>query len=84
MSTLRPLILESSNLSTAWGMALNYAFETSKRSLSPLVLSISDFQSPLPPEDSDLRRATDDELARHGMNSVAVSGLVIFPLRNVV
>lgn len=79
MTTLRPAIVESPNLSLAWGKALVKSFETSKRSLAPLVLTISDFQSPLPLEDADIRKATDDALERLELNSVAVSGLMIFP-----
>jgi len=79
MSILRPVVFESANLSLAWGQALIYSFDAPKSSIAPMVLSIAGFKSPLPPEDSEIRKAADDALEQQQENPVAVSGLMIFP-----
>jgi hypothetical protein len=79
MSILSPVVFESENLSLAWGRALVQAFDAPKSLLAPMLLSVAGFRGPLPPEDMDVRKAADEALERQEENSVAVSGLMIFP-----
>lgn len=79
MSILGPVMVEADNLSIAWGRALLTVFDSSKSSLSPLVVSVSNFKGALPPEDNDIRLATDATLAEYDLNPVRVSALTIFP-----
>lgn len=79
MSVLAPVVIDSPNVSLAWSGALLHAYDNPQRTLAPAVVSISDFQSPLPDEDPDIRSAADIALAHCGKNSVRVSGMLIFP-----
>jgi len=79
MSIHRPIVVESPNLALAWGQALLHSFESSRRTLAPIIVSIANFDTPVPLEDTDIRQATDEALERLELNSVRVSGLMIFP-----
>lgn len=81
MSTELPKLIESPNLSYAWGHALIRAVNTSKRELCPLIVSVGPFKSPLPEEDNQIRGALEKELKRQKKNPCDVSGMVIFPHR---
>jgi len=79
MSVHVPVVIESNNLSVAWGRTLLHAAENSKSSLSPVVVSISSFSPPLPDELVTIRDSTDKALVKQGCNPVRVSALTIFP-----
>lgn len=81
MSTKAPIVIERTNLSHAWGEVFLAAANTTKRNLRPMVVSVGDFDSALPPEDEILRQATDEMLARHTKNSIDVSAMTIFPYK---
>lgn len=76
-----PLLIDSSNLSLAWGQALLRVLESPIGQCRPLVVSIGDFQGDLPPEDDAIRTETDRLLEAEGCNSCDVSAMVIFPYK---
>lgn len=79
MSVNRPVVIDYPCLSRAWGAALLYAFDSTDQTRAPIVVSVSNFAGELPPEDAQIRSAVDKELALCAMNSVRVSGMMIFP-----
>jgi len=79
MSVLGPTLIEADDVSVAWGRTLLHVFNTGKASLSPIVVSISNFSLPLPTEIAAIRQAADAMLVRYGQNTVRVSALTIFP-----
>lgn len=81
MSTKAPIVIERSNLSHAWGEVFLVAVDTTKRDLRPVVVSVGDFDSALPPEDEVIREATDTMLKAHAKNSIDVSAMTIFPYK---
>ena len=81
MSTAAPILIESSDLSHAWGELFLYTMSGAKQRLSPVVLTIGDFTPPLPPEDDSIRRALDGTLEGLGKNTSDVSAVTIFPYK---
>jgi hypothetical protein len=79
MSVNRPVIIDASNLSIAWGQALLHAYDSTDRTRSPLLLSVSEFSGPLPAEDRQIRAAVDKALGQCGKNTAKVSGMMILP-----
>lgn len=78
MTVAVPSVFQSSNLSLAWGQVLIHALRT-ERTRTPAVVSISGFAGSLPAEDKELREAVDAVLDLHRKNTVATSGMMIFP-----
>ncbi len=74
-----PVLIESANLSAAWGRTMLHAWKQSGTASAPMVLSVSRFVPSLPPEDQEIRNAVDQELLRCGKVSVRISGMTIFP-----
>ncbi|MBI1247128.1 thymidylate synthase [bacterium] len=79
MNLASPLVIESSNLSVAWGEAFLHTFNFPKRQLRPILLSVIGLSGDAPSEDQIMRKALDAALLAGGKNSVRVSGLTIFP-----
>ena len=79
MSVNRPVIIDASNLSVAWGQALLHAHDSTDRTRSPLLLCVSGFSGALPPEDQQIRAAVDKTLTQCKKNAVKISGMMIFP-----
>lgn len=78
MSTKVPVHIISDNLSFAWAAAFLKAFETSKKNLAPMTISITNFRG-IPPEHSGIRAAVDRALAKFSKETVRVSAFTIFP-----
>jgi len=76
-----PLLIESSNLSLAWGQALLEVLDNPIGQCRPLVVSIGGFNADLPPEDDTIRKETDRILKSEGCNSCDVSAMVVFPYK---
>lgn len=78
-----PIVLESSNLSLAWGKAFLEVITSPKDTCRPLIVSasIDDLDNNLPCEDPDIRLALDQLLKQQHCNSCSVSGMVIFPYK---
>ena len=79
MSVAVPRVIQSSNISEAWGRVFLDALHTTPRSRSPVVMSLAGFSGPLPSEDMVIRQAVDAALCKCEKNTVAVSGMTIFP-----
>jgi hypothetical protein len=76
-----PLLIESSNLSLAWGQALMEVLDHPIGECRPMVVSVGGFSEELPPEDHAIRKETDRLLKSQGCNSCDVSAMVIFPYK---
>jgi hypothetical protein len=81
MSTSAPIIIERSNLSLAWADAFMATLDSGRSGLRPLVITVGDFPSLLPPEDLTIRAALDHRLVALGKNPSDVSGMMIFPYK---
>ena len=79
MSINQPALIESPNLSHAWAKAFIHVYDQTPATRAPLLLSISGFSTPLPTDDQEIRSSLDETLCRFGMNTSAVSGMMIFP-----
>ncbi len=79
MSIAVPKVVQSPNLSIAWGLAFLEAYNATTRSRTPLLVSIGGFDGDLPAEDESIRTAVDRALVQHDKNQIAVSGMTIFP-----
>jgi len=79
MSIAAPRIIQSSSLSEAWGRVFLHALKTTRRTRIPVVLSLAGFSGDIPDEDATIRQAVDEALSRCKKNTVAVSGMTIFP-----
>lgn len=79
MSIASPRVIQSSNISAAWGRVFLDALNATPRSRSPVVLSLAGFSGDLPDEDRGIRQAVDEALTQGGKNPVAVSAMTIFP-----
>lgn len=79
MSIAPPRVIESSNISEAWGRVFLDAFNAAPRSRTPIVLSLAGFSGEIPEEDAPVRQAVDDALNRCQKETVVVSGMTIFP-----
>lgn len=77
-----PFTVERSNLSLAWGEAFMHVVQQPNGKCRPLVVSIGEFSTPLPPEDAEIRHAVDTALAANKKcNSCDVSAMTIFPYK---
>lgn len=81
MSTKRPEIVSSENLSLAWGQALLSMLNEANDKHAPLVISVTDFDKhQLPVEDPAIRAAVDAALlATKKMYPAKKTALTIFP-----
>jgi thymidylate synthase len=79
MSISTPRVIHSSSISEAWGHVFLDSINATPRSRTPVVISLAGFTGELPDEDAPLRKAVDEALSRYEMNTVAVSGMTIFP-----
>lgn len=81
MSTNRPEIVSSANLSLAWGEAFLKMIKDAKAHYAPLVISVTDFdENQLPRENPAIRAAVDQALAEcPKCFSVRKTAMTIFP-----
>jgi thymidylate synthase len=79
MSIAPPRVIQSSNISDAWGRVFLDAYNSTPHSRTPVVLSLAGFAGELPDEDVAIRLAVDEALRQCEKNTVAVSGMTIFP-----
>jgi hypothetical protein len=79
MSIAAPRAIQSSNISEAWGRVFLDAVSATPRSRTPVLLSLAEFAGDVPDEDATIRQAVDVALRRSEKNTVAVSGMTIFP-----
>lgn len=74
-----PLVIESANLSHAWGRAFLHTFDSAQRQLRPTFVSVTGLSAQSPIEDQHVREALDAALEKAEKNAVRVSGLMVFP-----
>lgn len=79
MTVLGVKVIESPNLTHAWGQALATVARSTDQTLTPLVVSIGGFDGELPSEDAAIRAATDELLVSNEMNLVRITAMTIFP-----
>lgn len=79
MSIAKPQVIQSSNISEAWGRVFMEAMNGTPRTRTPVVLSLAGFSGELPDEDAGIRLAVDEALRQCEKNTVTVSGMTIFP-----
>ncbi len=79
MSIHQPVVVDSPNISTAWGAALLHAYHSTDKSRTPLLVCISGFSTPVPDEDTAIRAGVDIALRAADKVSVETSGAMIFP-----
>lgn len=69
-----PFIIEENNLSTAWCSALQHIVDNPGKEISPLVLSLTEFE-----ESENVRKILDSSLSENQMDSVTTVSETIFP-----
>lgn len=74
-----PLIIEDKNLSYAWSRALLQIISNPGKKISPLVISLTDFNGNKPNEDINIRNALDKLLKTHGHQKIETVANTIFP-----
>ncbi len=77
-------ILQSNNLSHAWGKLLLRALGSTGGSCGPLVVSITGLEGELPAEDDAIRARLDDLLRARNRFPCSVSSMIVFPYREWV
>lgn len=82
MGTEPPLIIESSNLSVAWGELFLRLMQKGAKSPGPVALSIGGFDGELPSENQQTRDALDAVLEAHGRPSCDATAMTIFPYKS--
>lgn len=70
----RPLLLEGENLSITWRKALESSLGNSPHEITPLIVSITDFE-----ESSHVRETLDSHLSGNGYASIETVSETIFP-----
>jgi hypothetical protein len=77
-----PIItIEDNNLSRAWAKAFIQVLKRPAGKCPPIIVSIGDFEGPIPPECNEIRAALDAALESNKCNPVDVSAMVIFPYK---
>ena len=71
---MEPLIIQNTSLSGAWCGVLDHIVTHSGKEISPLILSLTDFE-----ESPEIRKLMDDDLANHNLASVTTVAETIFP-----
>lgn len=77
-----PLLIDDTNLSRAWARALLHVVDNPGTEISPLIVSISDFEKDgTPKEGNELRAALDKALQVHDCWDIETVAFTIFPQR---
>ncbi|MBL7718312.1 MAG: hypothetical protein JNL72_05695 [Flavipsychrobacter sp.] len=71
---MSPLIIEETNLTTAWQTALRTVIQSPGKEVTPLLLSLTDFQETVP-----FRNVLDEHLKNGGRASIQTVSETIFP-----
>lgn len=69
-----PLLVEETNISTAWIRVLKYIIDNPGKEICPLVLSITDFE-----ENQDIRKKLDNSLNSKNLATIQTVSETIFP-----
>ena len=77
-----PLFIEDDNLSLAWGRVVRHVVDHTGREITPLIVSVTGFDSQgMPDELSEIRDRLDKLLAQRKLLSVEKVAFTIFPQR---
>lgn len=79
MSSNPPLVIDSKNLSYAWGRIFLRILEGTGKEISNLVISLTEFKDGIPAEDSAIRVALDNCLLNSQKQKVHTVANTIFP-----
>ncbi len=79
MSNSLPRLFKQTNLSHAWAEAFLHIIDNSGKEISPLVVSITDFNDGIPNEDIDIRQSLDQCLVDNGDQKIHTVANTIFP-----
>lgn len=79
MSESEPLLLQGDNLSHVWAEAFLRALNGSGKFISPLIVSVTGFESGDPVEDPEVRKALDQSLVASCKQTVHTVANTIFP-----
>lgn len=79
MSNSLPRLFKQTNLSHAWAEAFLHIIDNPGKEISPLVVSITDFNDGIPNEDTDIRRSLDNCLTAKGEQKIETVANTIFP-----
>ncbi|MDP9082048.1 MAG: thymidylate synthase [Bacteroidota bacterium] len=71
---MEPLVIKGANLSGSWCEILDYLSNNPGNEISPLVLTITDFE-----ESSNIRELLDEDLRKHNLPSIQTVSETIFP-----
>ncbi|WP_374550631.1 hypothetical protein [Flavobacterium sp.] len=69
-----PVLIEENNLSKAWCKVLQHIIDNSGNEITPLVLTLSDFD-----EDNTIKNELNKDLAEHQLDSIDIVSETIFP-----
>ena len=69
-----PFVIEETNLSRAWAIAVQRIIDSSGSEITPLLLTLTDFQ-----EDEKARKILDQSLLKSGKGTVQTVSETIFP-----
>lgn len=69
-----PVLIEENNLSKAWCKVLQHIIDKSGNEITPLVLTLSDFD-----EDSTMKNELNKDMAIHQLDSIDIVSETIFP-----
>lgn len=81
MGTDAPLIIESSNLSEAWGATFLRLMDPGTKSLGPTLISVGDFEGDLPQENHIIRDSLETTLKANNLPSCDATAMTIFPYK---
>lgn len=76
-----PLLIEENNLSLAWGKAVLHILDNKVPEISPLIISITDFNNNFIPECLDIRQQLDLLLENKNKSNTENVAFTIFPQR---
>jgi thymidylate synthase len=70
MSNSKPILIEETNLSYAWGRILLQIIDNPGKEISPLVVSLTGFHEGIPQEDNNIKNELDKFLEKNGNEKV--------------
>jgi len=79
MSKSSPLLIDEENLSHAWAKAFLHIIDNPGKEISPLVVSITDFNDGISNEDIDIQQSLDKCLTDNGEQKIHTVANTIFP-----
>ena len=79
MTIRAPLMIESSNVSFAWAKAMLHAYDQTRDTIRPLLISVGGYTGESPYEHVGIRTKVDETLENNEKNLIRITSLTIFP-----